>query len=141
MHDEERERLLDAFRRWGYLEAKLDPLGCLRPQPHPELELRGAAQADIHWIVGPTSYNTNEAPPAEPVLLSFLWNPKNFSACARNFGRAATALRLTLQACSDSAPVDARQIETLDSTIKQWSHCLDPAAKSELATSTGITFD
>ena len=43
MHDEERERVLDAFRRWGYLEAKLDPLGCLRSQPHPELELRGAA--------------------------------------------------------------------------------------------------
>jgi 2-oxoglutarate dehydrogenase complex dehydrogenase (E1) component-like enzyme len=29
--DEERERVLDLFRRWGYLEANLDPLGCLRP--------------------------------------------------------------------------------------------------------------
>ena len=37
----ERERVFDAFRRWGYLEADLDPLGFLRPQPHPELRLQG----------------------------------------------------------------------------------------------------
>ena len=29
--DESRERILDAFRRWGYLQADLDPLGRLRP--------------------------------------------------------------------------------------------------------------
>ena len=29
--NEERERVFDAFRRWGYLEADLDPLGFLRP--------------------------------------------------------------------------------------------------------------
>lgn len=34
---EERERVFDAFRRWGYLEADLDPLGFLRRQPHPDL--------------------------------------------------------------------------------------------------------
>ncbi len=38
---EERERIFDAFRRWGYLEADLDPLGFLRPHPHPELKLSG----------------------------------------------------------------------------------------------------
>jgi 2-oxoglutarate dehydrogenase E1 component len=37
----ERESLLDAFRRWGYLEADLDPLGLLVPAPHPELQLDG----------------------------------------------------------------------------------------------------
>src|SRR5947208_13558967 len=35
----ERERVFDAFRHWGYLEADLDPLGFLTPVPHPELQL------------------------------------------------------------------------------------------------------
>jgi 2-oxoglutarate dehydrogenase E1 component len=33
----ERERVFDAYRRWGYLEADLDPLGLLRPVPHSDL--------------------------------------------------------------------------------------------------------
>ena len=37
----ERERVFDAFRHWGYLEADLDPLGFLQPVPHPELQLEG----------------------------------------------------------------------------------------------------
>jgi len=40
---EERERVFDAFRRWGYLQADLDPLGFFPPQPHPELALTGEA--------------------------------------------------------------------------------------------------
>jgi len=39
------EQVLDAFRRWGYLQADLDPLGHLRPQPLPELDVRGEAAA------------------------------------------------------------------------------------------------
>jgi 2-oxoglutarate dehydrogenase E1 component len=39
--DSERERTFDAFRRWGYLEADLDPLGFFRPQLHPDLMLEG----------------------------------------------------------------------------------------------------
>jgi 2-oxoglutarate dehydrogenase E1 component len=35
------ERIWDAFRRWGYLQANLDPLGDLRPVPMPELEVSG----------------------------------------------------------------------------------------------------
>src|SRR5215831_10775370 len=37
----ERERVFDAFRQWGYLEADLDPLGFLQPAPHPDLQLEG----------------------------------------------------------------------------------------------------
>jgi len=37
----ERERVFDAFRRWGYLEADLDPLGFLRPIPHSDLPTDG----------------------------------------------------------------------------------------------------
>jgi 2-oxoglutarate dehydrogenase E1 component len=35
----ERERVFAAFRQWGYLEADLDPLGFLRPRPHPDLDI------------------------------------------------------------------------------------------------------
>ncbi len=45
--DLERDCAFDAFRHWGYLEADLDPLGFMRPQPHPDLPIEGenAAQA------------------------------------------------------------------------------------------------
>jgi 2-oxoglutarate dehydrogenase E1 component len=36
-----REQVFDAFRRWGYLEARLDPLGHFKPLQHPDLELTG----------------------------------------------------------------------------------------------------
>ena len=39
---EKQERVLDAFRRWGYLQANLDPLGHFAPYHHPELDLSGA---------------------------------------------------------------------------------------------------
>jgi 2-oxoglutarate dehydrogenase E1 component len=35
----ERERVFEAFRQWGYLEADLDPLGFLQPAEHPDLQL------------------------------------------------------------------------------------------------------
>jgi len=46
----ERERVFDAFRRWGYLEADLDPLGFLPPAPHPELQTDGAWAAEARRI-------------------------------------------------------------------------------------------
>src|SRR5437867_2165239 len=36
--NEEHERIFDAFRRWGYLEATLDPLGLFEPLKHPDLQ-------------------------------------------------------------------------------------------------------
>src|SRR5580700_7644636 len=38
---EKLERVMDSFRRWGYLQANLDPLEHFTPQRHPELELSG----------------------------------------------------------------------------------------------------
>src|SRR5271166_5776092 len=38
---EKQERVMDAFRRWGYLQANLDPLGHFAPLPHPELDVAG----------------------------------------------------------------------------------------------------
>src|SRR5712664_1799757 len=42
----ERERVFDAFRRWGYLEATLDPLGLFEPLKHPALEALTGEVAD-----------------------------------------------------------------------------------------------
>ena len=41
--NEDREHALEAFRRWGYLQADVDPLGFLKPQPHAELDIPGEA--------------------------------------------------------------------------------------------------
>src|ERR1700689_214366 len=35
------ERIWDSFRRWGYLQATLDPIGDLPPVPVPELDTAG----------------------------------------------------------------------------------------------------
>src|SRR5262245_2283331 len=37
--------VFDAFRRWGYLEATLDPLGFFTPIQHTELQLEGESAA------------------------------------------------------------------------------------------------
>lgn len=41
-----REAIFDAFRRWGYYEADLDPLGDFKPEPVPELEQLSGEAAD-----------------------------------------------------------------------------------------------
>ena len=46
-----RELIFDAFRRWGYLEANLDPLGLFKPLKHPDLEgLTGEAAEEVRRI-------------------------------------------------------------------------------------------
>jgi 2-oxoglutarate dehydrogenase E1 component len=37
----DRERTFEAFRRWGYLQANLDPLGFLKPLDSPDLDFSG----------------------------------------------------------------------------------------------------
>ncbi len=44
--NEKREAVFDAFRRWGYLEATLDPLGDFKPEPVPELKQLTGESAD-----------------------------------------------------------------------------------------------
>jgi 2-oxoglutarate dehydrogenase E1 component len=46
----ERERVFDAFRSWGYLEADLDPLGFLSPVQHPDLKLEGEVAREARRI-------------------------------------------------------------------------------------------
>ena len=44
------ERVWDAFRRWGYLQANLDPLGDLKPVAMPELDVNGAAAEEARRV-------------------------------------------------------------------------------------------
>src|SRR5712691_30182 len=49
--NEERERIFDACRRWGYLEATLDPLGLFEPLKQPDLDgLTGEAAEEARRI-------------------------------------------------------------------------------------------
>jgi 2-oxoglutarate dehydrogenase E1 component len=38
---EKLERVMDSFRRWGYLQADLDPVGHFAPLAHPDLNIQG----------------------------------------------------------------------------------------------------
>jgi len=50
---QDREHIFDLFRRWGYLEADLDPLGLFKPLPHPELDISGEmADQARHYYCG-----------------------------------------------------------------------------------------
>src|SRR5271168_579015 len=49
-NNEERQRVFDAFRRWGYYEATLDPLGVFQPQKLADLELTGEAAEEARRI-------------------------------------------------------------------------------------------
>ena len=51
----ERERIFDAFRRWGYYEANLDPLGFYGPFKQPDLDgLTGEAAKEARRIYSGT---------------------------------------------------------------------------------------
>lgn len=47
---EDRERVFDAFRRWGYFEARLDPIGHKPTARHPELPATGKAAEQARQI-------------------------------------------------------------------------------------------
>ena len=50
----ERERVFEAFRRWGYLESDLDPLGFFRPPVRPELPRDGEFVREARRVYGGT---------------------------------------------------------------------------------------
>ena len=52
VESEKQERVLDAFRRWGYLQANLDPLGHFAPMSHPELDISGEVADAARRIYG-----------------------------------------------------------------------------------------
>ena len=72
----ERERIFDAFRRWGYLEADLDPLGFLRPQLCAELRISGKSPRHVIIIAEALELNSPTSPiPNAAVGFRSAWNP------------------------------------------------------------------
>src|SRR5205085_6692324 len=48
---QDRERIFEAFRRWGFLQADLDPLGLIKPLKYAELDdLTGSAAEEAREI-------------------------------------------------------------------------------------------
>jgi 2-oxoglutarate dehydrogenase E1 component len=50
MQSYERERVFGLFRQFGYLEAELNPLGLLPPQPHPDLQIDNESAREARRI-------------------------------------------------------------------------------------------
>src|SRR5260370_24793789 len=44
------EKIFELCRRWGYLQAALDPLGHMPPEPHSELKLTGKTAEEARAI-------------------------------------------------------------------------------------------
>jgi len=58
--------VIDAFQRWGYLEAALDPLGLVQPRRHSELAGQGeAAVRARRWYCGPIGVEFMHIPDPE----------------------------------------------------------------------------
>ena len=65
----ERERIFDLFRRWGFYEATLDPLGFFAPLKFPDLEgLSGEFAAEARrYYCGTVGVEINHLPEPEPL--------------------------------------------------------------------------
>jgi 2-oxoglutarate dehydrogenase E1 component len=62
----EREHVFNAFRRWGYREADLDPLGQLQPEKNPELDIKSEyAREARHIYCGTIGADFMHIPEAE----------------------------------------------------------------------------
>ena len=74
---DQQERIWDSFRRWGYLQANLDPLGDLEPVPMPELDVSGPeADAARRVYCGTIGARVHAHPRsrAPPLDRSSAWN-------------------------------------------------------------------
>jgi len=99
--------------------------------------------AGMHWLVSPESYETNELLAVDGKMrVGIYWNARNLDVCQRNFGRAATALRLTfLNALGPSRKLDpaiAVKIQALNAVLNAFRDVLDPASKGALEEYIGL---
>jgi len=90
---EERDLIFDSFRRWGYLEADLDPLGSYRPTPHPDLAVHGELAEQARSIYcGPIGVEFMHIPDPEQRR----WIQERMEAEAPKADRRALLERLVL---------------------------------------------
>ena len=54
VESEKQQRILDAFRRWGHLQANIDPIGHFKPVAHPDLDFSEEESEFARKIYGGT---------------------------------------------------------------------------------------
>lgn len=97
--------------------------------------------AGMYWVTTPSRYRTNELPRADlPSDVRMYWNAKNLGLCERNFSRAATGFRLTIEAASPKNKIERRDmVAPLDAALKAFAHAVDPGAAQALKKHCGIS--
>ena len=104
----EQERIWDAFRRWGYLQASLDPLGDFEPVAMPELEVTGPeAEAARRFYCGSIGVEFMHIPDRERRL----WIQERMESEAPEVDRARI-LELLVRAEIFEQTIQARYLGT-----------------------------
>ena len=81
-------KVLEAFRQWGYLQADIDPLRLLEPEPHPELDVGGEpANMGALGFVLPRLHQLAGGRPVRSVKRSASASPATGSAKAHEIER------------------------------------------------------
>jgi len=90
----------------------------------------------LNWIIGVADYQTNSRFPPNRMILWPNADAKHYGECARHFGRAATALRITL--CNvlggkeDTRPDMVVKIKALDEVLRRFGETLDSLSREAL---------
>src|ERR1700677_4509853 len=104
----EQERIWDAFRRWGYLKATLDPLGDCDPIAMPDLEITGPeAEAARRFYCGTIGVEFMHIPDRERRL----WIQERMESEAPDIDRARI-LELLVRAEIFEQTIQARYLGT-----------------------------
>jgi 2-oxoglutarate dehydrogenase E1 component len=137
-----RGRVLDAYRRWGYLQANLDGLGRLEPAPHPEIaafdsdgraEIKTAVEQARRWYCGTLTVETAHIPDLERRR----WLYEAMESDQRPFDRARV-LELLIRATTFEELLQSQyignkrfSIEGLEGLIPLLAEMLEQAALHE----------
>ncbi len=100
------------------------------------------AENGMYWIIGPREYKTNEEPPVSEAMLWTYYHAQNLNRSTLNFGRTATALRLTIhfayegkeEGIADIADV----VESLNSVLLSYWKALEPTSQRALRERVGL---
>ncbi len=90
----------------------------------------------LNWIIGSTDYRTNERLSLNQMILWPNADAKNYGKCARHFGRAATALRITLHHVfggkEDTHPNGVDKTKALEEVLRGFWEELDSPSREAL---------
>jgi hypothetical protein len=83
------------------------------------------SETGMYWVTGPQTYTTNQPiAPGTPFVVWAYSNAQNLQVCARNFDRAATALRLTIRhrygKDRERAEFGPSKLDAVDNVLLAW---------------------